>query len=85
MNWLKRLMAHPPMRQITLVNVQSAELVERTKARHDEARQAVGVPWTGHSDARPTRARLDELHAEAIAEDARRSAPRRVFSMRGRS
>lgn len=70
MNWLKRFMAHPPLRQITLVNVQDDELVERTKARQDEARKALGLKWIGHPAAPYTVERMARLHEQALVENA---------------
>jgi hypothetical protein len=78
-NWLRRIF-HLPLdgevisrsdRPLDCFGVQQASesLAERQRA----AREAMGVRWIGHPDARPSRERLDQLHAQALVEDAERA------------
>lgn len=71
---LERFLRAPAPRQILLVDVNPLQAIHPNRADWEsaKARERLGLHWCAHPDARPSRARLAQLHAEALAENAER-------------
>ena len=73
MNWLRRFLNDPGPREILLLKVEAdQERAERLAERAEQVKARMGYLWCLHPDAMPSRERLDQLHAEALAEDQER-------------